>query len=56
MNRQASPSARLEDMITSLGEDVRNQPGVAEPPAAILGAGPRLQWKPNFPALREQTR
>ena len=48
------PTTLLETVIAQLELAARYQPGVEEPPAAILWADPRGEWKPIIRSLRER--
>ncbi|GAB4384144.1 MAG: BREX-1 system phosphatase PglZ type B [Phycisphaerales bacterium] len=49
-----SSGTLLEGVIRSLAEAARHQPGVEEPPAAILWADPKGEWRPLLPLLRQR--
>lgn len=44
----------LEALIKSLADAARHQPGVEEPPAAILWTDAKGEWRPLIPLLRER--
>lgn len=44
----------LDTLEQSLAQAARHQPGVEEPPAAILWADPKSEWQPIIRPLRER--
>lgn len=46
----------LDAVVGGQQQAAPRQAGAEQPPTVSLWAGPRLQWKPDIPALREQTR
>lgn len=44
----------LEGLIASIAQAARHQPGVEEPPAAILWTDAKGEWRPLLPLLRER--
>ena len=50
----AVPTTLLKAVIAHLGVATRHQPGVEEPPTAVLWADPRAEWKPIIRLLRER--